>query len=300
MTERVVIKPDLPHPFGLEFKESRQWVALQNQTQSDWLKDDTPTNVHYPKIVCPGKISVKLIHSSPANSDCRDGKRGDYLISSAARISFTKSNKKVTTKEEDLKLTRYLLKNSHTSPFEMCNLTFVIKAPKFVTIQLLRHRTSRLNEESQRYSEIQGGYLKPSVDPNRFIRRQNRSMKQCSVTDTALATKALDIVKETEVLMDKVIENYHEMIKMGVAKEVARYFLPLAMFSRIVMQIDLNNFLKFLVLRLDNHAQYEIQLVARSMYWLAKRIFPDVMTIFDEEKLKMDTMSVDTDGFIFK
>lgn len=72
----------------------------------------------------------------------------DRTVASSARVSYGGNNKDRTI-EEDTKLIRYLYRNKHTSPFEMCEVRFHLKIPIFVMRQLVRHRTSSLNEYSR-------------------------------------------------------------------------------------------------------------------------------------------------------
>ena len=83
----------------------------------------------------------------------------DNAIVQAARVSYGKGTKKVS---EDRGLIHYLLRHSHTTPFEMCEIKFHIKLPFFVARQWLRHRTANVNEYSARYSILDKEYYIPS------------------------------------------------------------------------------------------------------------------------------------------
>src|SRR5476651_2456089 len=83
----------------------------------------------------------------------------DSSIVQAARVSYGKGTKKVT---EDRGLIHYLLRHSHTTPFEMCEIKFHIKLPIFVAREWIRHRTANVNEYSARYSILDKEFYIPS------------------------------------------------------------------------------------------------------------------------------------------
>ena len=97
----------------------------------------------------------------------------DERICEAARISYKSPSK---GKEQDEKLIEYLWKNKHTSPFEICKITFNIKMPIFVMRQFVRHRMQNLNEVSARYTELPDEFYIPEK-----WRKQDTKNKQSSI-----------------------------------------------------------------------------------------------------------------------
>ncbi len=188
----------------------------------------------------------------------------DARIVSAARISYDSESK---GKETDKKLLFYLYKNKHTSPFEQCNVTFRIKFPIFLMRQFVRHRTFRLNEWSGRYSELEDEFYLPER-----WRAQDNKNKQGSFVDAhidqALATHAATGAYE------KCYKAYEELLALGVAKEQARFVLPVSIYTKIVVNIDLHNLLHFFRLRLDPHTQKEMQDLAQAMLDLVSPLYP--------------------------
>lgn len=249
----------------------------------------------FTRVDLPGGFSVQLVHACPETWP--EDKTADYIVAASARASFGKYTM-TKTQEDDARLVRRLYVDGHTSPFEMATLTFLIKAPKYVTIQLLRHRTFRFNEVSQRYHQIKEGFFHPSSDPARFVRVQDSKNKQASNPDPDLADRVLHKIQDIESKLEEIFTLYAELAEMGVARECARFCLPMSTWSHIVVQCDLNNLCKFLKLRLDKHAQYETQLIARAMYYLAEQVFPIVMGVFRDTSVTQD-MSLDKDDFIF-
>lgn len=229
-----------------------------------------------PRVIEKPSCTVELLDVMP-----RLPQRG---IEDAIAISArTSTGGELKSPEEDKRLIRYLLKNQHTSPFESVKFTFRIKCPLFTSRQLLRHRTANVNEFSQRYSEVKGRYN--PLDNPRGIRMQSSVNKQGSSVD-GIPERAVQAVAEIESLLDQIESKYKELLSLGVAREVARYCLPLSSWTVIVFTIDLHNFLKLLKLRLDHHAQLEIQDVTRSMWDLVKDIMPVVRDWFQEEGKK--------------
>lgn len=200
----------------------------------------------------------------------------DMRIVESARISYKSPSK---GEEADKKLLTYLFKNRHTSPFEQCSITFNIKFPIFLMRQFVRHRTFRLNEWSGRYSELADEFYRPSK-----WRAQATDNKQGSVASELPE-------KECNALMDDAYrvayQSYQALLGRGVAKEMARFVLPVGIYTEIYVNCDLHNLLHFLRLREDGHAQAEIQDVAKAMRQIAMELFPWTFEAFDRFKFKM-------------
>lgn len=176
----------------------------------------------------------------------------DFSIVQAARVSYGAGTKKVS---EDRGLIRYLLRNKHTSPFEMCELQLHIKCPIYVWRQWIRHRTANVNELSGRYSVMTDE--KHETGPREW-RLQSQNNKQGS--DGLLHPnfgRALSN-KEHE-FHDTAQQVYQERLDQDIAREQARKDLPLSTYTEAYWKIDLHNLLHFLALRMDTHAQLEIR-----------------------------------------
>lgn len=218
---------------------------------------------------------VRLVEISPRIVP--KGRTPDFAAVRNARISFGLGLK---SKEEDQRLLRYLYVNQHTSPFECITLTFHLRLPRFVATHFHRHRTASVNEFSQRYAEIsENDYFHPSKVPE-SIRLQDKFNKQGS-TLLADNPQTLELVREMESLVDELFEKYHQLIKMGVAKEVARSFLPLSTYTEMYYTMNLRNLLHFLELRYDEHTQKETRDYAQAMYDLLKIAVPETLDLFD-------------------
>jgi thymidylate synthase (FAD) len=200
------------------------------------------------------------------------------VIVRSARTSFASGLK---SKEQDDKLVRYLLKNRHTSPLESVKFSFHVRCPIFTARQLIRHRTANINEFSMRYAQVQGRY-KPISDPQGIRMQCNVNKQSSQEAPSEKMDQIYPLMYQTEELLDQIQENYEKMLALGCAKEVARFCLPMSSWTELIFTIDLNNFLKFLSLRMDLHAQKEIRDVAEGMWNLTKDLMPTVRDWFEE------------------
>jgi thymidylate synthase (FAD) len=201
---------------------------------------------------------------------------GDQRIVQAARVSYGAGTKTV---REDRGLIHYLMKHEHTSPFEQVVLTFHAKMPIFVARQWVRHRTARLNEISGRYSVMRDEFYVPTPDT---LRVQSADNKQARGEEALPPDEARRVAEEMREDQARLYEHYEEMLRVGLAREIARANLPLALYTEWYWQIDLHNLLRFLRLRLDSHAQYEIRVYAEAMAVCARAVAPLAYQAFEE------------------
>jgi len=194
----------------------------------------------------------------------------DLAISRAARVSYN-----AEARPEDDKLIRYLHDNRHTTPFESVIFTFEVKAPIFVFRQWHRHRTWSYNEVSARYTELPEEYYLPDLDQ---ITTQHRDNKQMRTTKQHPNAKFFQ--DQIRYSCNNAFKDYKEMIESGIPRELARFVLPVATYSRMFATVDLHNLFHFLRLRLHEHAQYEIRVYAGAMLKLIKPIVPAAVNVF--------------------
>jgi thymidylate synthase (FAD) len=176
----------------------------------------------------------------------------DESIVQAARVSYGKGTKKVS---EDRGLIRYLLRNRHTTPFEMCELKLHLRVPMDAWRQWIRHRMANVNEYSTRYSVAIDAMRKTKPGEWRLQSEQN---KQGSLGNIE-ADLGLELTREEAVFHGNCKDLYERRLEQGVAREQARKDLPLSTYTEAYWKIDLHNLLHFLSLRMDHHAQYEIR-----------------------------------------
>jgi thymidylate synthase (FAD) len=196
----------------------------------------------------------------------------DYAIVQAARVSVGEGIKDFET---DSKLIDFLLRHSHTSPFEMVRFKFHVKAPIFVVRQWFRHRMANVNEISGRYSVLPNEFYIPEN-----LHKQNKGNKQMSgdvIDDNSINLKLQEYMggcREQYFV-------YDELVKHGVARETARIGLPMNLYTEFYWCIDLHNLLNFIRLREAKNAQPEIREYASSIKELIKDLCPVTLKSFD-------------------
>ena len=228
----------------------------------------------------------------------------DHAVVQAARVSYGTGTKRV---REDRGLIRYLLRHRHTTPFEMCEIKVHMKLPIFVARQLIRSRTASVNEASGRYSIIDKQYYSP--DPsvlgtqsktNRQGRGEPVSAARAEEVRALLRREAEAAYAHYEELLggaaaaattDEQRDATREPAPEGIARELARINLPVSFYTQWYWKIDLHNLLRFISLRADAHAQYEIRVYAEALAELTRRWVPDVYEAFIDYQMEGASLS---------
>lgn len=146
-------------------------------------------------------------------------------------------------------LIKYLIRNQHWSPFEMANACFEIETSRSITAQIVRHRSFSFQEFSQRYSKA-SGYEKYEA------RRQDKSNRQSSIDDLDEGTKE-DFALAQEYLWNYANSLYCKALEDGIAKEQARFLLPMSTTSRLYMNGTIRSWMHYINLRTGNGTQKE-------------------------------------------
>ena len=212
---------------------------------------------------------------------------GDERVVQSARVSYGEGTRSY---REDGALIDYLLRNSHTSPFEQVILTFHVKLPIFVARQWVRHRTARLNEISGRYSVMKDDFYIPAGEDLAMQSTDNKQGRSNEALDPALAEKIRTSLADGQ---KAAYVSYNSLIEEGLARELARINLPLSLYTEWYWQIDLHNLFHFLDLRLDAHAQKEIRLYAKVLLDIAKKVAPRCCASFEKHVLGAVRFSAD-------
>lgn len=179
----------------------------------------------------------------------------DAAVVQAARVSYGAGTKRM---HEDRGLIRYLMRHSHTTPFEMCEIKLHVRVPMDLWRQWIRHRTANVNEYSTRYSVAIDATQRTAPDE---WRRQSTASRQGS-TGHLPPDLGKRLSAAEQRLQKKAREVYETRLAAGVAREQARKDLPLSTYTEAYWKIDLHNLLHFLNLRMDVHAQQEIRAYA--------------------------------------
>ena len=181
-----------------------------------------------------------------------DAMGDDQAVVQAARVCYGEGTKGF---REDRGLIRYLMRKRHTSPFEMCEVKFLLRVPVDLWRQGVRHRTASQNEYSTRYSVAIDAAARTAPDA---WRAQSAKNKQGSGGPIPREVGEGLTAAEAD-LLDRSREVYEARLASGVAREQARKDLPLSTYTELYWKIDLHNLLHFLGLRMDGHAQAEIR-----------------------------------------
>ena len=210
---------------------------------------------------------VRLVDSMPREDL-------DSAIVQSARVSYGDGTK---TTRGDRGLIRYLLRHWHTTPFEMVEFKFHIKMPIYIARQHMRHRTASINELSARYSVVPKEYYEPEI-----LRGQSQVNHQGSEgvvdVDTGLTDRVSDHLSD-------VFNTYEDMLEQGCCREQSRGILPQSTYTEFYWKINLHNLLHYLQLRMDSHAQKEIQEYANAIFKLVKPLVPITMEAFRDYRV---------------
>ncbi len=181
------------------------------------------------------------------------------------------SNPKNQDNQDFSKLLSYCIKHQHWSVFEQSYMTVQIETTRGIAAQILRHRSFTFQEFSQRYADSsQLGDI-----PITELRRQDNKNRQNSISD--LSNELIN--KFEEKISSQFKENlnlYQEMLEAGIAKECARFVLPLATPTRIYMSGSCRSWIHYINLRSAHGTQKEHMLIAQSCKVIFNEQFPIV------------------------
>lgn len=195
---------------------------------------------------------------------------GDLDVVRAARVSYQAAWRAGKDEGSDAKLIKSLVRRGHTSPFEQVVLKFDVRAPIFVFRQWHRHRVWAYNEVSARYSELDLGFYEPAIEvlgAQSTTDKQGRTTEDVLFNPVAVASRIRDQNQKSFAL-------YKDLLEQGVSRELARVVLPVSAYSQMFGTVSLHNLFRFIDLRSDPHAQYEIRVYSDAMLRLAKHVAP--------------------------
>jgi thymidylate synthase (FAD) len=198
----------------------------------------------------------------------------DSAIVQAARVSYGDGTKKVS---DNRTLLRYLMRHQHTTPFEMAEIKLLVRVPMDCWRQWIRHRTASVNEYSTRYSIALDNIYGTTPDAWRTQSEMNRQGSGDFFEIKIGAT----LTDNEQQFHHQARELYEQRIKQGVAREQARKDLPLSTYTEAYWKIDLHNLFRFLALRMESSAQYEIAQYATTIgEQIIQPLFPNCWEAF--------------------
>jgi thymidylate synthase (FAD) len=205
-------------------------------------------------------MEVKLISITPD---------AEKLIAYCARVS----NPNGQGRDDYSKLISYCIKNQHWSIFEQGYITVEITTTRAIAAQILRHRSFTFQEFSQRYADAK--LLGKIECPD--IRSQDNKNRQNSIDDIQPHIKNY-WKRVIEEHFYKSVRLYESLLKDGVAKECARFVLPLATPTKLYMTGSIRSWIHYIELRSSNGTQKEHMDIANSI----KQIFVEQLPIISE------------------
>lgn len=214
----------------------------------------------------------------------------DESIERAARVSYGYGTRKQSLTRG---LLRYLRRHQHTTPSEMVEMKFHCCMPIFVARQWIRHRTANVNEYSGRYSLIPMLFYTPDAAQLQTQSRRNNQGRSGQAVDAAVHDEA---VRRWGEIREAATSAYEWMTAGEIARELARIDLPLSTYTQWYWKIDLHNLLHFLTLRVDPHAQWEIQAFGRVMAGMLQRVAPlsyEAWIDYDVRGARLSRMELD-------
>ena len=185
----------------------------------------------------------------------------DLTVVNAARVSFKKEHIKFDD-EKDEKLIKYLATHEHWSPFGHCSMQFHVKAPIFVARQLVKHQVGLVwNEVSRRYVDDEPEFYIPK---NWRLKAEDKKQGSSNETIEYNIDGSIMFVKQT----------YDNLLRAGVAPEMARMVLPQNLYTEWYWSGTLMAFARVCNLRCAKDTQWETQQIANLIHYEAKQLFP--------------------------
>lgn len=204
-------------------------------------------------------MQVNYIHSTP---------KGEELIAYIARVSSPNQDNPSYEK-----LLKYLIDHRHWSPFEMISLCVEITTSRAIAQQILRHRSFHFQEFSQRYAEVQEFETYPA-------RRQDLKNRQNSTDDMSQETK--DWFKAAqEINWEHAYKLYECALKQGIAKEQARFLLPLETTTKMYMHGTVRDWIHYLQIRCGPETQLEHREIAEEIKKIFIKEYPTISKALD-------------------
>jgi thymidylate synthase (FAD) len=212
-------------------------------------------------------MKVELVSiTKPVKSELNDFS-SEELMAYIARVSNPSNQMNTKTSS---KLLSYCIKNKHWSVFEHVNMTVEITTSRAIAAQILRHRSFVFQEFSQRYSSATEFELYEA-------RRQDDKNRQNSIDNMSDDDKEF-FINAQNYINEECKGLYQEALSRGIAKEQARFLLPLSTQTTLYMTGNVRNWIHYIELRSENGTQKEHADIANKI----KDIFKDQLPAISE------------------
>lgn len=210
-------------------------------------------------------MKVELVSLTKPVKDDLLNFSSEELMAFVARVS-NPSNQ--MNKETSSKLLKYCIKHKHWSVFEHVNMTVEITTSRAIAAQILRHRSFVFQEFSQRYAEATSFQIYPA-------RRQDTKNRQNSIDDIDEDTQDWFSMAQ-QLITEDARAMYDEALRRGIAKEQARFLLPLSTETTLYMTGNVRNWVHYIELRSENGTQKEHADIAIAIKKIFTEQFPAI------------------------
>ena len=209
--------------------------------------------------VSESTLKVILIHHTP---------HPEEVVAMASRLCYSPSNieslrKRIKTKDQK-DFVEKLMKMGHMSPIEHASFTFVIEGiSRVCSHQLVRHRLASYSQQSQRYISEEKGFeyiIPPTIKADRELKKYFKNF-----------------MVQAQRAYDEIVKRLHERgIRGELANQDARFVLPNAVETKIMVTMNARELLHFFRMRCCNRSQWEIRQVAEEMLKTCKKVAPKI------------------------
>lgn len=208
----------------------------------------------------------------------------DQRVEQSARVSYQEGTRPTN---DTRGLIRYLTRARHTTPLESCVITIAMRLPIAIARQYIRHRMQSVSEESARYSVVRDQFYLPRVEDICFQSDDNKQGRA-----GPMPTQDAELIRSNWLgSTQEEYHRYHELLEMGLARETARFGLPLSTYTNWHTTLNLHNLLHMIRLRIDLHAQKEAREYAEALALIVEDWTPLCWEAFVDYQLRSKTLS---------
>src|SRR5256714_827660 len=198
----------------------------------------------------------------------------DLSVVTGARVSFAR--RKTEMDESDEALIRFLMRDRHGSPFEHNAFRFHVRCPIFVAREWFRHRVGSFNEFSLRYAKATDDFYVPALEDVRSQVGKPGAYSFEPVSDEV----AEETREKLQAGYEHAYETYHELVDLGVARELARCALPVGAYTEFYWTVNARSLMNFLSLRNAETAQREVRPSAQAGEQFLEELMPVTYAAF--------------------
>ncbi|HEX2053443.1 MAG TPA: FAD-dependent thymidylate synthase [Actinomycetota bacterium] len=200
----------------------------------------------------------------------------DLSVVNGARVSFLQIKEEMDDRDE--KLIRFLMREKHASPFEHNLFRFHVKCPIAVGREWMRHRWSSFNEHSLRYSQAIDSFYVPAPEQVRTQTGKPGAYTFVPV-DAETAERARSMM---DASYRQAWDTYQSMLEMGVARELARFVLPVGLYTEFYWTVNARALMNFISLRNAEAAMWEIRQYGDAVEKFFAALMPCTHKAFEE------------------